>query len=193
MHSCHPVPVDLLLFILVCHLPFYWVTIKLLPEGPNVLLLGICRGNQLLHMIKEIIKPSGPHDSEGFKVSTLPHCMMLCTAEASLSTWTWYSCCTASKFLKINFLFSICTSFCSSVVSVLKQLFIMKCCCLKKLKSAQNIFVNQWCAINEQVLLLKSLFGLWYSESCLIKEECTFVLIVTEVNLKPCVICETVP
>lgn len=32
--------------------PFYWVTIKLLPEGPNVLLLGICRGNQLLHMMK---------------------------------------------------------------------------------------------------------------------------------------------
>lgn len=52
MHLCHLVPVNLLLSILVCHSPFYWVTIKLLPEGPNVLLLGICRGNQLLHMIK---------------------------------------------------------------------------------------------------------------------------------------------
>lgn len=37
---CHFVPVNLLLSKLVCHLPIYWVTIKLLPEGPNVLLLG---------------------------------------------------------------------------------------------------------------------------------------------------------
>lgn len=145
---------------------------------------GFAKAISYCTWLKEIIKPSGPHYSEGFNVSTLQHCMMLCSSEASLSKWTWNSSCTASKFLKINFLFSICTSFSSSVVSVLKQLFIMKCCCLMKLKSAQNIFVNQWCAINEQVLLLKSLFGLWYSETCLIKEECTFVLNVTEVNLK---------
>lgn len=33
----------------------------------------------------------------------------------------------------------------------------MKCCCLLKTQSAQNIFVNRWCAINGQVLFLKVL------------------------------------
>ena len=60
---------------------------------------------------------------------------------------------------KKSFLFSICMScfFFCCVRCLYSNFFIMKCCCLLKRKSAQNIFVNQWCAINGQVLFLKVL------------------------------------
>lgn len=72
------------------------------------------------------------------------------------------------------FLFSICTSSFSSVVLgvCIIYFFIMKCCCLLKRKSAQNIFVNQWCAINGLILSLE-----WWTYKRIYNEkECIILL-----------------
>lgn len=57
----------------------------------------------------------------------------------------------------------------SSVVSVLKYILYWNAAVWWKCKSAQNIFVNQWCAINGQVLFSKSIFCLQSMVNCLKK------------------------
>lgn len=102
---------------------------------------------------------------------------------------------------KKSFLFSICMScfFFCCVRCLYSNFFIMKCCCLLKRKSAQNIFVNQWCAINGQVLFLKVLnflFGMVNYREKKEEEECIILFYsnVTEGESKrqgPHLICET--